>query len=48
MSALYYKAALQASNDRGNRLRRATIFSGVLRERTDAEILEDLGALSLR
>lgn len=48
MHILYYKAALQASNDRGNRLRRAIIFSGVLRERTDAAILEDLVGLSLR
>ncbi len=46
--SLYYKAALQASNDRVNRLRRAVIFSGVLRELTGAQILADLDSLSLR
>lgn len=46
--ALYYKAALQASNDRVNRLRRALIFSGILRERTAQEIAADLDELSLR
>lgn len=48
VEALYYKAALQASNDRLNRLRRAVIFGGILRERTNAQIISDLDELSLR
>jgi hypothetical protein len=44
---LYYKAALQASNDRANRLRRAVIFGGALRGRTEEQITGDLVALSL-
>lgn len=42
IAAIYYKAALQASNDRINRVRRGVIVFGVLRQLADAEILEDL------
>lgn len=47
MFALYLKAALQASNDRVNRLRRAYILAGVLRGQTEDQILETLAAQGL-
>ena len=40
--AIYYKAALQASNDRINRVRRGVIVSGVLRQLSDQDILKEL------
>ena len=40
--AIYYKAALQASNDRINRVRRGVIVSGVLRQLSDQNILGEL------
>lgn len=40
--ATYYKAALQASNDRVNRVRRGVILFGVLVGKEDAEISDDL------
>lgn len=48
MHTIYYKAALQASNDRVNRLRRAIIFAGTLRKLTIDQILSELEGLSLR
>jgi hypothetical protein len=40
--AVYYKAALQASNDRINRVRRGVIIAGVLRMRAEGEISTEL------
>jgi hypothetical protein len=40
LAAVYYKAALQASNDRINRVRRGVIVSGLLRQFPDEQILE--------
>jgi hypothetical protein len=40
--AIYYKAALQASNDRINRIRRAMIIAGVLRGTTEEVIITEL------
>lgn len=42
LSSIYYKAALQASNDRINRVRRGYIVSGLLIERPPLEIFETL------
>jgi hypothetical protein len=42
VAAIYYKAALQASNDRINRIRRGVVISGVLRRLPEAEILKEL------
>ncbi|MEN9666452.1 MAG: hypothetical protein RLZZ326_2815 [Planctomycetota bacterium] len=42
LSAIYYKAALQASNDKINRLRRGRIVSGVLHETAPPVILQAL------
>lgn len=47
LSGLYYKAALQASNDRLNRIRRGLIVGGILRERPPSEILSGLAGLGL-
>lgn len=44
---IYYKAALQASNDRLNRVRRGMILEGVLRGVEYSEILEKLKEQSL-
>jgi hypothetical protein len=38
VSAIYYKAALQASNDRNNRIRRGFIIAGILAEETYDQI----------
>jgi hypothetical protein len=46
-SSIYYKAALQASNDRINRIRRGVVLFGVLRGKAEDEILRDLVAQSL-
>lgn len=43
LSATYYKAALQASNDRINRLRRGLIIGGLLNEMNKEEIEKELG-----
>jgi hypothetical protein len=40
--AVYYKAALQASNDRINRVRRAMIIAGILRITPEDVILDEL------
>ncbi|HWA18470.1 MAG TPA: DUF262 domain-containing protein [Devosia sp.] len=48
IGTLYYKSALQASNDRANRLRRGLIVGGLLRKQPEKAILEQLEALSLR
>jgi hypothetical protein len=40
---VYYKAALQATNDKVNRLRRGAIISGILRHKSDDEIMGELG-----
>lgn len=40
--SIYYKAALQASNDRINRLRRGLIISGILQGSTSERIMETL------
>ncbi len=42
VAALYYKAALQASNDRINRVRRGMIIGGLIRQFSDDEILRQL------
>jgi len=42
IAAIYYKAALQASNDRINRLRRGVILAGVIRMLPDDEIIGHL------
>jgi hypothetical protein len=41
-AGIYYKAALQASNDRLNRLRRGLIMYGAISGQSDAEILQVL------
>lgn len=40
--AIYYKAALQASNDRINRVRRGVIVAGLLRTQPEDEIMAEL------
>jgi hypothetical protein len=47
VAGIYYKAALQASNDRLNRVRRGVVVIGKLMGRPDAEILENLGEAGL-
>lgn len=42
LSSTYYKAALQASNDKINRVRRAHIVSGLLMDWTPSKIFESL------
>jgi hypothetical protein len=42
VAAIYYKAALQASNDRLNRARRGIVMEGILREYPETIILEQL------
>ena len=42
LPSIYYKAALQASNDRLNRLRRGQVIEGVLMGESDSEILKKL------
>jgi hypothetical protein len=42
VAAVYYKAALQASNDRINRVRRGLVMEGVLREYPETVILGEL------
>ena len=42
LPGIYYKAALQASNDRVNRVRRGMIVAGILRDRSGEEIYERL------
>ncbi|MGH8058164.1 MAG: hypothetical protein ACREOH_13170, partial [Candidatus Entotheonellia bacterium] len=39
MASIYYKAALQASNDRVNRLRRGTIIGGIIQDHTEDQFL---------
>ncbi len=40
--SIYYKAALQATNDKVNRLRRALIIAGILRQKSNEDIIENL------
>lgn len=42
VSGVYYKSALQASNDRINRVRRGVVIAGKLNQLSDEEILKDL------
>lgn len=42
LSGIYYKAAVQASNDRVNRLRRGIIVGGIIRHLDDGEIYRQL------
>ncbi len=42
LAGLYYKAAIQASNDRLNRIRRGAIIEGLLRNMPEEEILNSL------
>ena len=42
LPGIYYKAALQASNDRVNRVRRGMIIAGILRDRSADEIHQRL------
>jgi hypothetical protein len=44
---VYYKAAIQATNDKVNRLRRAAIIAGILRQKSDGEIMRILTQESL-
>ena len=43
---IYYKAALQASNDRINRVRRGLIVEGLIRRLSEREIITTLKAQS--
>jgi hypothetical protein len=47
LAAVYYKAALQATNDRGNRVRRGLIISGILENNEDAYTFRRLRELGL-
>ena len=47
VAAIYYKAALQATNDRLNRVRRGTIIGGILLKFTDDTIFAELKARGL-
>ena len=40
IASIYYKAALQASNDRVNRLRRGTIIEGIIQDHAEDQILK--------
>lgn len=42
LPGIYYKATVQASNDRVNRVRRGVIFSGIILNRSEEEIVSDL------
>jgi hypothetical protein len=42
LPGIYYKAALQASNDRVNRVRRGMIVGGILRSETEKTMLDRL------
>lgn len=42
LPGIYYKAAVQASNDRGNRVRRGIIFSAIVNAVDEALVLEEL------
>ena len=46
-AAVYYKAALQASNDRLNRVRRGVVIAGVLRGAPETEIMGDIQSSGL-
>jgi len=51
VASIYYKAALQASNDRANRLRRGVIIGGVIRGMSEDDILgalRDAGVLETK
>lgn len=47
VSDIYYKSALQASNDRTSRLRRGLIIGGKIHHTSDAEIAEELARMGL-
>jgi Protein of unknown function DUF262 len=47
VAGIYYKAALQATNDRVNRLRRAYIIGGILRDYDDLQIMEAMRGAGL-
>jgi hypothetical protein len=47
VAAVYYKAALQASNDRMNRIRRGVVIDGILRGANDQIILTSLESQKL-
>lgn len=42
ISSIYYKSAIQASNDRLNRVRRGMIIGGILRTQSPENIMKDL------
>ena len=44
---IYYKASLQATNDRANRLRRAYIISAVIKNQSNQEIMNVLKSIGL-
>ena len=48
LSSLYHKAALQASNDRVNRVRRGIIFEGIIYGRNHTKIISDLEGAGLK
>jgi hypothetical protein len=47
LPGIYYKAALQATNDRVNRVRRGEIIGGLLEGKSYEEILKTLADLKL-
>mgnify|MGYP003627410313 CR=1 FL=1 len=47
IAAIYYKSALQASNDKLNRVRRGLVVSGILRGKSGSTITRELEELSL-
>ena len=48
IAAIYYKAALQATNDRTNRLRRGVVIGGLLAGHSEAEVCAALERAGLR
>jgi hypothetical protein len=48
VSGVYHRAALQASNDRVNRVRRGVIFEGIIYGRNHAKIMTDLEGAGLK
>jgi hypothetical protein len=47
LAGVYYKAALQASNDKVNRLRRGIIIGGILAGGSEKQIYQELGSMGL-
>jgi hypothetical protein len=47
LAAIYYKSALQATNDRGNRIRRGLIIAGVLEQKQQTDTISQLREIGL-